>query len=1279
LHAINAASYMATTRNKRPASDMIGPALPPAPTKRGCRPGIDCQTDWEDFCSRAEIPCGSTGPKSPEKTKTPLEWVQTHHQQVFFLTSDLERETFKSEVLLCLPRYISTDARIAHLRSALKEGVARFHPIRNRSAPDQVSSSNTARSNDVQGRSPSKHLKQTQLDFSVTKSQQARSKPDDVVFARPRSPVKETSFTTTTANTSFWSNAPSSSAESATTLVDSSDDDAFEPIPSPSKGVETVSSSGRMGARLRAIEKIEPQVDDREPSAHAPDMFISSLDSDDFVLLDQLTEKGQGLLHASDRFARLEKPPLSGYNKFSFALRWEVQRVLQLQSVTGDSTITAQDLQRNWRRPHTLQSLYSFVKDRSLGLEPGFTDEQNPDSEQMTLYARLEPIASSSGPMFRMVLRHPVLETACDLQRRFGWDNVLYVDTPSLTKPTGHHKGRRLLEQFRETFRASWELMGRKWQLLSVQAIKKKSVPNAHASEHRLILVALGEHLTTEMFQSLLEYDANSHQPAAKLYSRIDLAASRPTCVIRLEPADISYDVPDKLANRDPDDTRYLDPKFQNLAHPPFDADTVVNDGCNIMSPWLASVFLDVAGESPDRRGFQGRIAGAKGIWIPDGDPYQADPANKPAGPHLYISKSQIKVRLPCLLTCNPAYLNFNLVRTNASARPSVLHLGYLPILLDRGVERQTIIEIVTVQVQAKVDRIVEAVRDGPEAVRVWLNSKNDMLEARNREQGMSQVAGFPIRNNERVVQMLEAGFDPMANKFLAQQLQEAIAEIMTIENKRFQIPLGRSTTLLGVPDPKDCLLPGEVHINFAARFVDPVSGESYQMLHGRDVLVARNPSMGSWDIQRVRCVFKPELAHLTDTIVFPTRGPVPLASKLSGGDYDGDTFWICFEPKIVNKFKNAPVPCPWPSYEELGIRKKKEMLYDYVSDPTSEAQWRTWALEMASTRLEGSFLGPVSLLYERLIYDQGAIDSEQAQMLVFLHDYLVDADKQGYEFTQNDLDKFTTKYGISKQLCYPEYWRLTKEEKTDYSNQAPVKDNIIDTVLFGVVSDIHEKCLVTIRELLGTAQSRDQHLEMFHDQIMNSNASNHHATFDGTFKAEIEHLRSSLKLVREAYTTKFPGMSSHSSHTDYIDRVKELRAMYDAIQPLQPEHPAVREWLRHQGASLSIWEKLKASTLAKHHHDTIRPGKLLFNLAGRELCELKTNETAQAELELFADHGGAPRVVSKRQWSLMKPRKTKRTQAAQSHMPMVRDGSDDEFMLEDTDDCDYYDFDHVP
>jgi RNA-dependent RNA polymerase len=51
-----------------------------------------------------------------------------------------------------------------------------------------------------------------------------------------------------------------------------------------------------------------------------------------------------------------------------------------------------------------------------------------------------------------------------------------------------------------------------------------------------------------------------------------------------------------------------------------------------------------------------------------------------------------------------------------------------------------------------------------------------------------------------------------------------------------------------------------------------------------------QNPAYLPTDIQRVKAVDKKELAHLTDVIVFSTKGNRSKVSLLSGGDYDGDT-----------------------------------------------------------------------------------------------------------------------------------------------------------------------------------------------------------------------------------------------------------------------------------------------------------------------------------------------------------------------------------------------------
>ena len=122
-------------------------------------------------------------------------------------------------------------------------------------------------------------------------------------------------------------------------------------------------------------------------------------------------------------------------------------------------------------------------------------------------------------------------------------------------------------------------------------------------------------------------------------------------------------------------------------------------------------------------------------------------------------------------------------------------------------------------------------------------------------------------------------------------------------------IGLGQSTYAYMIADPLAILEEDEIHLGFSSVFHDPRSGFDQSMLHNIYVLVARLPAHLPSDVQKVmntflvvhllegglnqskdpltrwqvRAVFKPELMMYRDVIVFPSKGSVPLASKLSG------------------------------------------------------------------------------------------------------------------------------------------------------------------------------------------------------------------------------------------------------------------------------------------------------------------------------------------------------------------------------------------------------------
>ena len=73
-------------------------------------------------------------------------------------------------------------------------------------------------------------------------------------------------------------------------------------------------------------------------------------------------------------------------------------------------------------------------------------------------------------------------------------------------------------------------------------------------------------------------------------------------------------------------------------------------------------------------------------------------------------------------------------------------------------------------------------------------------------------------------------------------------------------------------------------------------------------VVMTRSPCHLPSDIQCFRAVDNPQVRanHLTDNvnvIVFSSQGDRPAFNKMSNGDLDGDTYFVCWDQDIVSHF----------------------------------------------------------------------------------------------------------------------------------------------------------------------------------------------------------------------------------------------------------------------------------------------------------------------------------------------------------------------------------------
>ena len=105
----------------------------------------------------------------------------------------------------------------------------------------------------------------------------------------------------------------------------------------------------------------------------------------------------------------------------------------------------------------------------------------------------------------------------------------------------------------------------------------------------------------------------------------------------------------------------------------------------------------------------------------------------------------------------------------------------------------------------------------------------------------------------------------------------------------------------------------------------DPKDRGAYKVITGL-CLVGRNPSLHPGDIRVVEAVDIPQLRHLRDVVVFSSKGDQDVPSMCSGGDLDGDDFFVIWDPKLLpSEWSHPPMnyTAPKPLIEPRGSTAK--------------------------------------------------------------------------------------------------------------------------------------------------------------------------------------------------------------------------------------------------------------------------------------------------------------------------------------------------------------------
>ncbi|KAE8359838.1 RNA dependent RNA polymerase-domain-containing protein [Aspergillus caelatus] len=834
--------------------------------------------------------------------------------------------------------------------------------------------------------------------------------------------------------------------------------------------------------------------------------------------------------------------------------------------------------------------------------------ETDKHSEVVVLTGDLEWCSEHEPGIFKLNLKPLKTERTCRFHRRFGSDRFLSLTMPAPSRPPRHFPLPSDPSLLRESI-ALWltqnvhRCLGRTWKPFFVEEVKSKRKVKAEP-KFRVDFFAIdgvdfdksphappippanqnSENHTPMSLDSLLDWhmsrDENIKQKNCKLFQRISLGLSKTFATITLKPSQVLH-----------------------LADPP--NPPVMNDGCALMSRGLANRICDslgITGTTPSA--FQGRIAGAKGLWMVD-----KHDSNISTGSNVWIqiSDSQLKIEPHPAGWQEPvdeAKLTFEVVKWSKPLHTVDLNTQLLAILEHGGHIREYVADLTRAGIRAVYEDFATVVQsDSPVLCRSLIQKIRPPAESSNIAMlhKVRRLDEWTADDAEAVIRLTEAGFGPRTFHYLRKRLRRCLIDLLDqyVDQLHIEVPL--STYAFCIADPYGVLKEDEVHFGFSTNWRDPEGEFEDTLLDGMDVLVARLPAHLPSDIQRRRAVWKPELRHFKDVIVFPTVGTTPLAHMLSGGDYDGDMPWVCWDQNIVQKFRNSDLSIMDYPAEHFGLETHNVPMENIDS-------WDEFLQSTFTFNLIVSNLGRCTVEHEKISYDE-SIDSPNAKEVACLLSHLVDGRKGGVRLSE-DAWRAYRKRVSPRARNLPAYKNPSRRPKLT---------NIIDYLRFEVAQKEKDSVLRLLEEPLskaGTTYEHDRDLTRPWDEAQTQAEKD---------RLEGGQLHVILKNVAQEIDDLFHRwIRSVTGENSFSDVSLEIADQAKAVLPPEGDHPMILVWRYSEAA----WLQLLASYSYKKHPES----SFVLHAFGETICELKASSVPSRSVvnEILACYRVNQKVVAR-------------------------------------------------
>lgn len=331
----------------------------------------------------------------------------------------------------------------------------------------------------------------------------------------------------------------------------------------------------------------------------------------------------------------------------------------------------------------------------------------------------------------------------------------------------------------------------------------------------------------------------------------------------------------------------------------------------------------------------------------------------------------------------------------------------------------------------------------------------------------------------------------------------------------------------------------------------------------------------------------------------------------------------MCWQKELTSPFLNAPPPLTTHPPSHFNISFDRTVLRD-IFTPTLPLNPYAFLSKSFTFACHFQNLGIVTNFCNDLSYALNSISHPIIELLVSLHDYLVDSSKNGYIFTVSSWQAFLTTLNLpGKTVPQPPYKRAADEplfdSRTTTPRHVPWKtDNIIDHLIYGTarphaISIIHAAHALTpsivsavaspLHALfLSTLSSADPSLAAVAKALDNDGK-----TLLRTWKSRIAQYLNTPAPSALAGSRSNP--SASRSRADIFDAaITDAHASFAALLPALPyreDHAIVEEWMQAQAEGWPTKSNLvKASWAAG-----CGSGEFGFGVAGWGICCLRAFE----------------------------------------------------------------------